>query len=286
MPTIRHILLPLDFSAASSAAIPYVRSLANQFHAKVTALSVVPPAWIAPPGLIVTPAGPVDPEALRNALQGHLENLPLEGLERPASRIAAVGDPAMKIAEFTRDNAVDLVMIPTHGHGLFRGLLLGSVTSKVLHDVYCPVWTAAHAEKQHAHETPRRILCALDGGEKSLALAQWATDFSRQAGASLQFLHVVRTISDWLSLESEQTLQEELRAEARNRMESALKSAGLDVPLRIAVGEIVTTIAEEARQEGADLIVLGRGALHETLGRLRTHAHAIIQRSPCPVVSV
>jgi len=165
-------------------------------------------------------------------------------------------------------------------------LLLGSVTSKVLHDVYCPVWTAAHAEKQHAHETPRRILCALDGGEKSLALAQWATDFSRQAGASLQFLHVVRTISDWLSLESEQTLQEELRAEARNRMESALKSAGLDVPLRIAVGEIVTTIAEEARQEGADLIVLGRGALHETLGRLRTHAHAIIQRSPCPVVSV
>jgi nucleotide-binding universal stress UspA family protein len=52
------------------------------------------------------------------------------------------------------------------------------------------------------------------------------------------------------------------------------------------VGEIVTTITEEARQEGADLIVLGRGPMHETLGRLRTHAHGIIQRSPCPVLSV
>jgi nucleotide-binding universal stress UspA family protein len=289
MPNVKHLLFPLDFSAAGMAAIPYVRALANQFHAKVTVLSVVPPAWIAPPGLIVSPAGS-DPEALQNTLQAHLNNLSIEGLESPPARLTAVGDPAVKIAEFTRDNAVDLVMLPTHGHGLFRGLLLGSVTSKVLHDLHCPVWTAAHAEKQHAHETPRRILCALDGSDQSLALAQWAADFSRQVGASLQLLHVVRTISDWLSLESEQALQEELRAEARNRIETmlklGLKSGGLDLPLRIAVGEIVATITEEARQEGADLIVLGRGAMHETLGRLRTHAHGIIQRSPCPVLSV
>jgi nucleotide-binding universal stress UspA family protein len=285
MPAIKHILLPLDFSAASLAAIPYVRALANQLHAKVTALSVVPPTWIAPPGIIVSPVGS-DPEVLQNTLQAHLDKQAIEGLEAPPVRVTAVGDPAVKIAEFTRDNAVDLVTIATHGHSLFRRLLLGSVTSKVLHDVHCPVWTAAHAEKQHSHDLPRKILCALDGSEKSLALAQWAADFSRQVGASLQLLHVVRPISDWLSLESEQALQEELRTEARNRIEAMLKSAGLDLPLRIAVGEIVTTITEDARQEGTDLIVLGRGAIHEALGRLRTHAHGIIQRSPCPVLSV
>ena len=98
----------------------------------------------------------------------------MDGFESPPARLTAVGDPAVKIAEFTRDNRVDLVMMPTHGHGLFRRLLLGSVTSKVLHDVHCPVWTAAHAEKQHAQEMPRKILCALDGSDKSLALAQWA----------------------------------------------------------------------------------------------------------------
>jgi nucleotide-binding universal stress UspA family protein len=224
--------------------------------------------------------------ALRNTLQEHLENLAMEGFESPPLRVTALGDPAEKIAEFARDNRVDLVMLPTHGHGLFRGLLLGSVTSKVLHDVHCPVWTAAHAEKQHAQAAPRKILCALDGSEKTLALAQWAADFSRQLGASLQLMHVVRTISDWLSLESEQGLQEELRTEARTRIEGMLKPAGLELPLRIATGEIVSTITEEARQEDADLIVLGRGAIHETLGRLRTHAHGIIQRSPCPVLSV
>lgn len=285
MPTIKHILFPLDFSAAGMAAVPYVRALANQFHSRVTVLSVVPPAWVTPPGLIPPTTGS-DPEALQNTLQEHLDKLALDGFESAPARLTALGDPADKIAEFTRDNQVDLVMLPTHGHGVFRGLLLGSVTSKVLHDVHCPVWTAAHAEKQHAQPVPHKILCAVDGSEKSLALAQWAADLGREVGASLQLLHVVRTISDWLSLESEQALQEELRAEARSRMEAMLKSGGLNLPLRIAVGEIVNTITEEARQEGSDLIVLGRGAMHETLGRLRTHAHGIIQRSPCPVLSV
>src|ERR1700684_307355 len=250
MPNIKHILFPLDFSTAGMAAIPYVRALANQFHARVTVLSVVPPAWVTPPGLIPPPVAS-DPEALQNALQAHLDQLAIDGLESPLARVTSVGDPAVKIAEFTRDNAVDLAMLPTHGHGLFRGLLLGSVTSKVLHDVHCPVWTAAHAAKQRAQEVPGKILCALDGRESSLALARWAFDFSRQVGASLQLLHVVRTISDWLALETQQTLQEELRTESRNRIESSLQSIGLDLPLRVAVGEIVATITEEARQEGS-----------------------------------
>lgn len=290
MLTIRHILFPLDFSAAGMAAIPYVRALANRFHAKVTILSVVPPAWVSPPG-VVAPTAVSDPATLQNALQEALNKLAMEGLESAPARLTALGDPAEKIAEFTRDNAVDLVMIPTHGHSLFRRLLLGSVASKVLHDVHCPVWTAAHAEKQHAEEMPRKILCALDGSSKSVAIAQWAVDFSRQTGSNLRLIHVVRPISDWLSLESEQTLQDELRAESRSRLDKMLRAglqpAGMEFALRIAVGEIVNAITEHAREEDADLIVLGRGAIQDSLGgRLRTHAHGIIQHSPCPVLSV
>src|ERR1700678_948469 len=105
MPTIKHILFPLDFSAAGLATIPYVRALANQLHARVTVLSVVPPAWVSPPGLIPPPAG-TDPAALKNALQAHLDKLAIEGLETPAALLTALGDPAEKIAELTRDNAV------------------------------------------------------------------------------------------------------------------------------------------------------------------------------------
>ena len=115
---------------------------------------------------------------------------------------------------------------------------------------------------------------------------QRAAEFSRQIGAALNLLHVVRPASDWLALESERELQEQLRNEARVRMDEIRKSAGVDAPLRVAVGEIVATVVEEARQEGAGLVLLGCGILQSTLGTLRTHEYGIIQSSPCPVVSV
>jgi hypothetical protein len=39
-------------------------------------------------------------------------------------------------------------------------------------------------------------------------------------------------------------------------------------------------------RHGADLVVIGRGVLNGTLGRLRTHAYGIIRQSPSPVLSV
>src|ERR1700683_3559943 len=113
------------------------------------------------------------------------------------------GDPALRIADFAHENAVDLIMMATHGTGLFRSLLIGSVTAKVLHDAKCAVWTATHAEEQRSPDVPRTILCAVDGTDKTPALIQWAAEFSQRMGASLKVLHVVPPISDWLSLPSE-----------------------------------------------------------------------------------
>src|ERR1700677_2654698 len=97
MPAIKHILFPLDFSAAGMAAIPYVRALANQFYARVSVLSVVPPAWVTPPGLIPPTTG-TDPAGLQTALQTHLDQLEFDGLQSPVERVTMLGDPAEKIA--------------------------------------------------------------------------------------------------------------------------------------------------------------------------------------------
>ena len=53
--------------------------------------------------------------------------------------------------KWAKANQIDLIMMPTHGYGRFRALLLGSVTAKVLHDADCPVWTAVHREEVMAH---------------------------------------------------------------------------------------------------------------------------------------
>jgi nucleotide-binding universal stress UspA family protein len=286
MPAIKHILFPYDFSKQGSSAAPFVGAIARRFGARITLLGVVPPIWNTPPEGMPALVRLESPE-MERGLQSRLDQaLTGEFTGLQVERETDSGDPALSILAFAQHNGVDLIMMPTHGVGVFRSLLLGSVTAKVLHDARCPVWTAAHAEEQHSPAEPRTILCAVDGSDKTPALLRWAAEFSRQMGGDLRLLHVVHPISDWLALASERELQEEVRAEASKQLESLQQAAGVSGPLRVAVGKIAETVTEEARQEGADLVLIGRGMLPSALGRLRTHAYGIIQRSPCPVLSV
>jgi len=285
MATIKHILFPFDFSNQSVLAAPFVRAAAQRLEAQVTLLGVVPPVWDVP--VMGMPAVMVDTVAMERSLELRLEKAltkELDGLD--VQRETRAGDPALQITEFADGNRVDLIMMPTHGCGLFRSLLLGSVTAKVLHDAKCPVWTATHAEEQRSPATPRVILCAVDGTPKTTALMQWAAAYARQMGSSLRLLHVVPRISDWLALQEERELQEQVREEARATLEAQRLSAGVAAPVRVAVGNVSATVTEEARQEGADLVIIGRGSLAAPFGRLRTHAYGIVQAAPCPVLSV
>jgi nucleotide-binding universal stress UspA family protein len=49
------------------------------------------------------------------------------------------GDAAEAVIEAVRDHGVDLVVIGSRGFGAFGRLVHGSVSSKVSHDVACPV---------------------------------------------------------------------------------------------------------------------------------------------------
>jgi nucleotide-binding universal stress UspA family protein len=283
MTIIKHILFPFDFSQQGLQVAPFVAAAARRFNATVTLLGVVPPSFDAAPAGMER-VGATTTEWTR-ALKARLEAVPIDQFAKlEVERVALSGDPAFKITEFAHDHGVDLIAMPTHGLGMFRSLLMGSVTSKVLHDAQCPVWTAAHAEAQPAHELPRTILCALDGSRDNPALLRWAAAFATAVGATLKLLHVVRSITDWPSLESERAIQDEFRQEARAQIELMRASAGVEAPLDVVVGEIVPMVTEHAKN--VDLVLIGRGSLSSTLGRLRTHAYQIIQRSPCPVISV
>jgi len=286
MPAIKHILFPYDFSEQGRLAVPFVGALANRLGARITVMSVVAPVWNAPP-FGMPPVPMPDPGEMERELKARLDvalNKELTGFA--AERMVCSGDPAVMIAEFAHTNAVDLIMMPTHGFGMFRSLLIGSVTAKILHDAKRPVWTATHAEEQSAPALPRTILCALDDSPEAAALLQWAADLSQQTGADLKVIHVAPQISDWLAVADEPELQEQVIGQARINLEAVREASGVETSIKIAVGAIADTITEEARHEQADLLVIGRGSASSTLGRLRTHVYGIIHKSPCPVLSV
>ncbi len=288
MLNIKHILFPVDFSERTCGAAPFVAGVANRFGAKVTLLSVAQPFWYAGMG---EPAYPVmfDTDQLKEDLQERLDtNLINEFAGVPVTRIAELGDPADRILAFAKKEHVDLIMMPSHGYGPFRRLLLGSVTAKVLHDAECPVWTGAHMEEAPVkdHLACRTVLCAVDETPKSIDLIKWAAQFAKDSGATLRLVHAVAGIESWPERQLDREFEETVRLEARKAVEVLAKSAEVDVPLCVTVGDVADVVREEARRHGADLVVIGRGLIHEKLGRLRTHAHAIVRHSPCPVISV
>jgi nucleotide-binding universal stress UspA family protein len=288
MLTIKHILFPIDFSERTCGAVPYVEAMATRFGAHITLMSVASPI---PFGGMVDPSGLVvmNLDDLKDDLQLQLDGvLVKEFAHLPVHRIAELGDPAEVITQFAHSEGVDLIMMPTHGYGRFRRLLLGSVTAKVLHDAQCPVWTGAHMEKppMRQHSAWRGVLCAVDGTPKSTPVMEWAARFSKETGATLRLMHAVPGAEAWPDRQFDIELENRLRTDARERIECLQRSVGVKAPLCIATGNVAETVRDEARRHGSDTIVIGRGVLDESLGRLRTHAYGIIRQAPCPVISV
>jgi len=286
MLAIKHILFPIDFSQRCCQAAPVVHALASRFGAKITLLSAIPPIWQL--GIGDGAGIPVDMEELRRDLETRLNGTfvrEFKGLT--VQRIAEVGDPSEVITRFAHAEGVDLIMMPTHGYGPFRTLLLGSVTAKVLHDAECPVWTATHTEQISMHRIAGgNVLCGIDATPQSVPLIKWAAEYAELTGAQLRLVHAISGISGWPERRLDQELEETLKKNARGVIEDLQRSIGITAPLFVGVGEVADVVRAEAEGQDSDLILIGRGILHETMGRLRTHSYGIIRHAPCPVLSV
>jgi hypothetical protein len=69
-------------------------------------------------------------------------------------------------------------------------------------------------------------------------------------------------------------------------VEAIRKSAGVEAPLSVAVGDVEEVLHDEVLRQHASVVVIGLSVLKGKFGRLRTHAHSIIRRCPCPVICI
>lgn len=282
MPERKHILFPVDYSERCRATTPFVIEMARQLSARVTVFHVFMPPTLVYPVDMPWVAGEADIEAQRQLAGKSVRQFVAEQFEAVAPEITTaaayeLGDPATTIVEFAEKAQVDLIMMPTHGHGRFRSLLLGSVTTKVLHDARCPVWTSAHVQDSLPAGAAKitKILCALDVNRESLNVLAYAADISRATAADIEIVHAVAPGSP----------AERISA-ASAELSRLQQKAGTSIETSIQAGQPHEVIRGVARKLKADLVVIGRGAIGSPLGRLRTNVHGIVRSSPCPVISV
>jgi universal stress protein A len=284
MQTFSHILFPVDLSARCVAARPVVESWARRFNAKVTLLHTVQIPISSYGGADGYPIV-IDFPTIEATAKTRLERFEIDLPD--VARVVSVGDPAFEITQYAEENGVDLIMMPTHGYGTFRSLLLGSTAAKVLHDSHCPVWTSAHIEEipLEARTEIHNVLCAIELGAETVELIRSANELARAWQAKLRLVHSVRVDEVRPEKYLEGELLHALIQKSQGEIAAFQRDAGTELEVTVEGGEASHVIRDAALKYGADLVMTGRGKLHETFGRLRTNTYAIIRESPCPVLS-
>ncbi len=290
MPSFKHILFPVDFSEQNHGMAPYVHSMARHYGARVTMLHAAEiPALPAVGFADGAVYNAMDFQGLIDERKHEVESfLKNEFADVPTTRLVLEGGPGARIAEYAEKENVDLIMMPTHGYGPFRRFLIGSITAKVLHDVKCPVWTSAHLpDKAEAPAGYRNIICAVDIWSNAPPLIRWAVQFADEQGARLKLMHAVTTaeVPDLPDVEGGRFRASSFDL-AHEELKKLQQEAGTNLETVVEGGEVAPSVRRAAETNPCDLVVIGRGVIHEFLGRMRTNVYSIIREAPCPVISV
>lgn len=127
------VLVPTDFSDPSVEAIRTGIELADSPDS-VHVLYVLQPIEHTAPAVLF---GDFDAESRKHRagefLGEFLQRHELSGL----TEVVRVGDPGLAICEYEKENDVDLIVMPSHGHHGLRRILLGSVAERVLRHAEC-----------------------------------------------------------------------------------------------------------------------------------------------------
>jgi nucleotide-binding universal stress UspA family protein len=149
------ILLPIDFSPSSQAALEMAADLAKHFHAELHLLNVIPmfPTTTLPD---VIPENEFIQEA-RTFAEGHLAKCHAALAARDVKSTSSVevgNDVAGSIMQVIDHEHIDLVVISTHGISGWRPLVFGSIAEKVVKLVQCPLLLLRSSKPESSAKNP------------------------------------------------------------------------------------------------------------------------------------
>ena len=135
----------------------------------------------------------------------------------------------------------------------------------------------------------KKILVPVDFGKISSRLIDYAMDVAKQLSADISFCHVVEPfVMVMLGSPDFEEFEERNRSFGMEKMANLvedIKANGRNCRGQVLFGDAVDEIVKYAKDEGADLIVLGtHGAKGVEKILLGSVAERVVKRSACPCV--
>jgi nucleotide-binding universal stress UspA family protein len=305
MSDIHEILVAVDFSEGSKAALSQAAFIGKRLGAQLHVLHV----WDAPEFLPPDEkAGDVAVAPFRATLKAQadrdLERFVNDAVARGvevAHAFMESGVASSTIVAVAKRQKYDLIVLGTHGRTGVAHALLGSVAERVVRHAPCPVLTVREQALKGAPSI-RRILAPVDYSEGSRRALEYAIHLASTFDARLDVVHVwdrPTYVSEDVIVHSRDVTQRSLadliRENAEQQMKDFLALFSINKPQekrqfpphRLLSGEPASTLLRELEKGEYDLLVLGThgrtGLKHFLLGSI---AEKLVRSSPVPVITV
>jgi nucleotide-binding universal stress UspA family protein len=297
MSSFKKILVAVDFSEPSKKALTYGLSLADQFKSELIIAHIVPESS-ALMYAFPTQMPEIEQQQYEKARREIPSLVPAEYAARlNLQTIVKIGGIEEELLGIVKAEAVDLMVMGTHGRKFLGRWFIGSVTEHVLRKVPVPLLTVSHVEaEEHAigFVSLKRILYTTDLSESSNTGLKYAIELARGMGARLTVMHVVDYEDRILwgpalitHLEGERTkLVQELRKRL-NEVIAREKIPGVEIEALVVEGKPFRKIVEIADERGMDIIVLNlqsKSMLERAL--LGSTAERVVRLARTPVIAV
>ncbi len=142
---VKKILAPIDFSTHSMEAMRGAMELAKDTGAEVHLMHVIAPHLHFIPLPLATSAEQsrelVREAAMIEQAEEELARIKKDdfGDSKNVFTFAVVGNPVQKLVDYAKEQAIDLIVMSTHGRSGAEHILIGSVTEKLVRNAPCSV---------------------------------------------------------------------------------------------------------------------------------------------------
>lgn len=291
----RHIMVPLDGSRFAESALPLALAISRHTGAAIHLITVQEPI----------PSFAYD--EWENAAEEWTQSYQANVLERVRGRTTTevtadlgAGHVVEVLEQEAERNAVDLIVMATHGRGMFSRAWLGSVADAFLHHTSRPLLLVRPEESGAQPDLSRsveltRMLIPLDGTELSESVLDHAVEFGALFDADFHLLRVVpypmQFNSPYLphTMQMNQQFVEEARDAAEDYLQEhvgRLRERGLRVDHNVVVvAQPGHGILSEAEGADCDFIAM---ATHARTGLTRallgSTADKVLRGSHFPIL--
>jgi nucleotide-binding universal stress UspA family protein len=187
------------------------------------------------------------------------------------------------IQSVLRANAVDLVVMGTHGRRELGKFFLGSTTERLLRKLKIPLLTIRSAAPVR-RQPIKRILVTTDLSEATSEAIAFAWFVAKTYGAKITLLHVLNDLQADLSGDYRQQLTRGIESDLENLVPDAARDL---CTVRVVTGQPIRRILPIVKNDKIDLIVMnihGKTVMDRiTIG---STAEKIIRAADVPVLTV